>query len=304
MRVAGIRSFGGPLEVIDLPDPRAPADDEVLIEIRAAGMANWDGIVRDGDWDAGVKPPMALGVAGAGVVTEVGASVGDWRAGDEVLTHPLPLRGTGTWAPWLIAPAALVAGKPAGLSWEAAGAIPVPALTAAQVIDDSLRLRAGERLLVHGAGGVTGRVLVALGALRGAEVIAIASPSGHEALQRLGAGHVVDYHDADWPDAVRAMAGGDGVDAVANAVQGGAAEAIRAVRDGGRLTMITSDSLAAERGIAVSTVYVRSDGPQLQAVVGLGLDVEVGWTFELGQAAEALRLSRGGTGGGAVVLVP
>jgi NADPH:quinone reductase-like Zn-dependent oxidoreductase len=109
---AGIQELAAAVETIDLPDPRPLAGDEVLIEVRAAGVANWDELVRTGQWDVGRTPPMALGVAAAGVLAAVGEAVGNWKEGDEVLTHPLPLRGQGTWAPFLIAPAALLARKP------------------------------------------------------------------------------------------------------------------------------------------------------------------------------------------------
>ena len=76
MRAAGISEFGGAVGRIDLPDPRPLADDEVLIEIRAAGVGNWEEFVRTGDWDVGRAPPMALGVEAAGTITAIGDSVG------------------------------------------------------------------------------------------------------------------------------------------------------------------------------------------------------------------------------------
>src|SRR3954453_16873973 len=204
MLVAGIRRTGGDVGMIDVPGPRPLAGDEVLIEVRAAGVGNWDEFVRTGGWDVGRRPPMALGVEAAGLVMAVGSMVTDWASGDEVMTHPLPLPDQGTWAPTLIAPSALIARKPAGVSWEAAAVFPVPALTAAQDLDEALAVGPGDRLLVNGAGGVTGRLLVSLGArvvlasgyrllvngaggvtgrllvslgsLRGAEVIATAGP--------------------------------------------------------------------------------------------------------------------------------
>ena len=84
------------------------------------------------------------------------------------------------WAPQLIAPAWLLARKPPSASWEVAAAFPVPALTAEQVLGDALNIRAGEQLLVHGAGGITGGLLVALGSLRGAQVIATAGPASQQ----------------------------------------------------------------------------------------------------------------------------
>src|SRR4051812_17949906 len=149
MRGAGIFSIGGPVSDIELPDPRPLADDEVLIAVRAAGVANWDEIASQGGWDGGIAPPLALGAEGAGVVREVGAAVRDWAPGDEVLTHPFPRRAGGTWAPRLIAPAALLARKPAAMSWAAAAALPVPALTAEQALSEAAEIKADETLLVH-----------------------------------------------------------------------------------------------------------------------------------------------------------
>ena len=111
-----------------------------------------------------------------------------------MITHPVPLRDQGTWAHRLIAPAGLLAHKPPSASWEVAAAFPLPALTAEQVLD-ALNIRAGEQLLVHGAGGVTGGLLVALGSLRGAQVIATAGPASQQRVSALGARQIIDYHD-------------------------------------------------------------------------------------------------------------
>ena len=292
--------------MIDVPGPRPLAGDEVLIQVRAAGVGNWDEIVRTGGWDVGRRPPMALGVEAAGVVTAVGSKVTDWIPGDEVMTHPLPLRDQGTWAPTLIAPAAVLARKAAGLPWEVAAVFPVPALTAVQVLDEALGVGPGDRLLVNGAGGVTGRLLVSLGSLRGAEVIATAGARSHAPVAALGARHVIDYHEQDWPDQVLAVTDGSGVAAAVNAAPDGAADAIRAVRDGGRLATITSDPPAQDRGITVSNVHVTPDGGQLD---GLGrllaagqLEISVAMSYELLDAADALAKVVSGRADGAVAL--
>src|SRR3954453_11324869 len=307
MRGTGIVSMGGPVSDLELPDPRPLADDEALIAVRSAGVANWDEIVSQGGWDGGIAPPMALGVEAAGVVTAVGAAVHDWAPGDEVLTHPLPLRAGGTWAPRLIAPAALLARKPAAMSWAAAAAFPVPALTAEQALSEAVEIKAGETLLIHGGGGVTGGLLVALAALRGARVTATASSTSHARLQRLGAAHVVDYHDPEWADAAAAIAGADGFDAVVNAAPGGAASVVRLVRDGGRFTTITTDPPAGERQITITNLYVRADGPQLRALVDLAaagtLDIEPGRVFPAAAASEALAAALAGTGGQPVAIM-
>ncbi len=268
VRVAGIEEFGDGVTVLEVPDPRAPRTGEVLIEVKAAGVGNWDEFARTGRWDLGRGPPMALGVAAAGVVAALGAGFEGWSVGDPVFTHPLPLAEQGCWAPWLVAEAALLAPKPAELSWTHAASFPVPALTAVQVLDEGLRVNRGERLLVNGAGGATGALIVSMAALRGVEVIATAGPRSRERVIGSGAATVIDYHDPDWTAQVVAATAGHGVDAAANAAPDGAAVALAAVRDGGRLVTITSDPPESERGIEVVSLYVRADGEQL---AGAGL---------------------------------
>jgi D-arabinose 1-dehydrogenase-like Zn-dependent alcohol dehydrogenase len=217
VRVAGIEEFGGGVTVLEVPDPRAPRTGEVLIEVKAAGVGNWDEFARTGRWDLGRGPPMALGVAAAGVVAALGAGLEGWSVGDPVFTHPLPLAEQGCWAPWLVAEAALLAPKPAEISWTHAAAFPVPALTAVQVLDEGLRVNRGEWLLVNGAGGATGTLIVSMAALRGVEVIATAGPRSRERVIGSGAATVIDYHDPDWTAQVVAATAGHGVDAAANA---------------------------------------------------------------------------------------
>ena len=119
-------------------------------------MGNWDEFVRTGDWDTGARPPMALGVEAAGVVAAVGAGVRELRPGDAVTTHSLPAGG---WAEKFIAAADHVAPVPSGMPMTVAAALPVPALTADQALD-AVTVRPDQTVLVHGAGGVTGGVLV------------------------------------------------------------------------------------------------------------------------------------------------
>src|SRR4029450_3293625 len=129
VQAAGVDAFGGQVHTLELPAPASPAPDEVVISVHAAGGGNWDEVVRTGDWDVGRRPPLALGVEAAGIVAAVGEDVRSLAAGDQGLTHPGRLRHQGTGAQWLVAPAALVARKPAVVGWEAAAAFPVPALT-------------------------------------------------------------------------------------------------------------------------------------------------------------------------------
>ena len=95
MRAAGIETFGGKVQMLELAAPQSLAPDEIVIAVRAAGVGNWDEIVRVGGWDVGRQPPLVLGVEAAGVVLAVGEEAASLAPGDEVLTHPVPLRHSG-----------------------------------------------------------------------------------------------------------------------------------------------------------------------------------------------------------------
>src|SRR5919201_5607760 len=240
-------------------------------------------------------------------IDAVGEDVMSFALGDEVLTHPLPLRHQGTWAELLVAPAAVVARKPAGVPWEVAAAFPVPALTADQALSEAAPSPAGEWLLVHGAGGVTGGLIVQLAVARGATVVATAGPSSKSRVRDYGARVVLDYHDADWPTRARdAAPGGRGVGAAVNAARGGAASALQAVADDGRLATITGDPPTPERGVTVANVSVEAGGERMAELAealkdGL-LSLNVGARFALADAATALQGAVTGRAAGATVL--
>jgi NADPH:quinone reductase-like Zn-dependent oxidoreductase len=308
MRGAGIDAFGGQVRMLELEAPGSPAPDEVVISVHTAGVGNWDEFVRVGDWDVGRQPPLALGVEAAGVVAAVGEEVTSLTPGDEVLTHPVPLRHQGAWAQWLLAPAALVARKPAVVGWEAAAALPVPALTADQALTAAAPVPDGEWVLVHGAGGVTGGLAVQLAVAQGATVVATAGPASAARVGGYGAHLVLDYHDPQWPARVRgASPGGRGVGAAVNAARGGAATALQTVAGDGRLATITGDPPPPERGVEVTDVYVRADGARLAALVetlaeGL-LSLHVAATLPLADAGRALQGVVAGHVAGASVLM-
>src|SRR4029453_8483611 len=175
LRAAGIEAFGDDVALLELPEPPALEAVQVLIDVKAAGVGNWEEFVRTGDWDVGRVPPLALGVEAAGEVVEVAPGL-EWPAtGMAGMKHPLPLPYQGCWAALLVAPAALLAEKPDNVSWAQAGAFPVPALTAEQVVSEALDVQPGETILVNGAGGVTGGMIVELAANSGARGIATAS---------------------------------------------------------------------------------------------------------------------------------
>src|SRR3954447_26962604 len=306
VRAAGIERFGGDVRGLSLPDPRPPRPGETLIAVRAASVAPWDDLVRLGSWEVGLQPPAALGVAASGTVAAVGAAGEGWSVGDEVMTHPIPVLEHGCWSELLLARADVLAAKPSAVPWEEAAAFPVPALTADQAIAAALRNSDAGRLLVHGAGGVTGQLIAALGVVVGAEVAVTAGPRSAERLRELGVAAVFDYHDGGWPARVRDWAGGGGVAAAINAVPGGEDVALSTVADGGRLATITGAPPPVARGVTIVDLYVEADGARLASMaerLGNGaIGISVGGIYGLAAAADALNLAVGGGGGGAVVL--
>src|SRR5437868_13752162 len=92
MRAAGITALGEPVEIFEVDGLATPAAGEVLIDVVAAGIGNWDELVRIGSWQIGGPAPMALGTEAAGTVAATGPGVAELREGDAVMTHPLPLR--------------------------------------------------------------------------------------------------------------------------------------------------------------------------------------------------------------------
>src|SRR5204862_5546804 len=307
LRAAGIEAFGDDVALLELPEPPPLETGQVLIEVKAAGVGNWEEFVRTGGWDVGRVPPLALGVEAAGEVVGVGPGV-EWpAAGAAVMTHPLPLPYQGCWAERLVAPARLVAEKPDNASWAEAGAFPVPALSAEQVVSEALDVQPGETILVNGAGGVTGGMIVELAAHSGATVIATASTKSAERVIALGADLVLDYRNPEWTSRAIDAAGSSGVRAAANAAPGGEADAVRVLADGGRLATITGAPPPEERGISIANIIVRPDGDQLRLLAASlaegKLHIDIRASYPLTRAAEALAQSIKGSSG-AVVLEP
>lgn len=303
----GVRALGGPVEELDLPVPRPLGADEVLVEVLAAGVGPWDELVRTGAWPVSSARPLALGVAVAGTVAAAGSDVRDVRDGDAVLALAAPLRDQGTWAERVVVPRDSLAVKPAGVGWAAAATLPVAALTAAQALDAVGPLR-GASVLVHGAGGVTGGLVVELAELRGGTVLAVSGPTSGARLLNRGASHALDRHDPDWPRRLRHLTGGRGATVTVNLVRGAGGSVIGLTATGGRFLTLTGDPPPAERGISVRDFTVHADGDVLHDVA-THLDrgeihVDVGPAHRLQDAARALERARHGGGVATTLALP
>jgi NADPH:quinone reductase len=238
MPAAAIDHFGGP-EVLTahiLPVPKIDAT-EVLIALDTAGVGPWDTAIRAG-WYPGKKPrfPLVLGTDGAGVVAEVGSRVRRLKVGDQVYSYSWANPKGGFYAEYVAVAANKVAPIPLHLDIEHAGAIPTTGLTALQGIDDALKIKRGESVIIHGASGGVGTLAIQFAKLRGAGVLATARGiDGLELVREMGADVAVDVRHQDVAQEARQFAP-DGVDAMLALAGGDEFErALEAVRPGGRL---------------------------------------------------------------------
>ncbi|HTV51591.1 MAG TPA: alcohol dehydrogenase catalytic domain-containing protein, partial [Steroidobacteraceae bacterium] len=155
MLAAAIDSGGGPevLTIHRLPVPR-PAAGQVLIAVRSAGVAVWDADLRRQPGTQ-ARFPLILGSDGAGTIVAIGADVHGLQVGDAVYAA----RGR-FYAQYALARAQDVAHLPRGVGFPQAGILPISGLSALQGIDDVLRLKAGNSLIIHGATGGVGTLAV------------------------------------------------------------------------------------------------------------------------------------------------
>lgn len=206
MRGWRYESYGGP-EVLrlvdDLPEP-VPRRGEVVVEVHALALNPKDVLVRKGKlagWTP-VRLPLVPGHDLAGVVVGVGPGA-DLKLGTAVYGWYESLTG-GASMERVALPARWLAPMPAGVSMEEGAAVPLAALTALQALRDDLRVKRGERLLVHGASGGVGVYAVQIGRRLGARVTAVCSAANAELVRSLGADEHLDYREVD-PSTLRGI---------------------------------------------------------------------------------------------------
>src|SRR5262249_2845838 len=197
---------------------RSPGPGEVEIRIAAAAL-NFIDVLKAMAIYPGLEPSpdTALGAEGAGVVTAVGPGVQGLTLGDEVVAMTPSYRSTGLLASHVTMPAELALRRPAGLTAEAASALPIAYVTAYYALQALARIRAGDRVLVHSASGGVGLAAINLCRAAGVEVIATAgSEARRDHVRALGVEHVFDSRRLAFAQEVRACTGGRGVDVVLN----------------------------------------------------------------------------------------
>jgi NADPH:quinone reductase-like Zn-dependent oxidoreductase len=290
MKACYFRTFGGPevLEYGELPDP-VPAAREVLVEIHAASINAADWKMRRGNY--GPQPfPHVPGRDFSGIVLR---SAGDFRPGDAVFGVCL-VPQEGSYAEKIAIPEAIVAPKPEKLTHVQTAAIGLIGLTALISIEDTLRLKKGETILIQGgAGGVAG-FAIALAKHLGARVITTASAANHDYVRRLGADQVIDYRKDDFAKIV------SNVDAVFDTVGGEVTPRSFAVlKPGGRFATIAQFGIAPSPRSDVASLRpkVDRDRPHLARVAELVAKGIVPLPeiqeYPLAKAVEAHRVSEG-----------
>ena len=221
------------LQYGDLPDPVANAD-EVVVDIHAASVNGADWKVRQGSYAPTAFFPYVCGRDFSGIVSEVGSDVTDLAVGDAVF-GVLPVGQEGTYCEKVATKAAVLAKKPEGVSHIDIDALSLIGLTAVISIEESLKLKADEKILIQGgAGGVAG-FAIQLSKHIGAHVITTASACNHEYVRGLGADEIIDYNAVDFTDIV------SDCDAVFDTVGGDVGlKAFDVLKPGGRAAFIAS----------------------------------------------------------------
>lgn len=308
-RTVAATGYGGPevLVVQDVPLPH-PGHEQVLIDVRAAGTNPFDIKVYAGVFGTDPdKLPIPLGLEVAGVVAAVAPGVfgytGALAVGDEVVATGV----RGGYGEQVIADATEVGHKPASVSFEQASGLLLTGGTAWHLLTKT-DVGTDDTVLVHGAAGGVGLMVVQLAVARGARVIATAGPASHDKLRGYGA-EPVEYGPG-LADRVRAVGT---VDAALDLV--GTDEAldvsVELVADRDRIATIAGFGRAPDLGIAVLTEadggdeIRRASRAELLRLAGDGaLEVTVDKVFPLADVADAHRYLQSGHAHGKVVLVP
>ena len=295
MKAAFFMKNGGPevLQYGEVADPVA-GPGQVLVDVHAASVNGADWKVRAGSYAPISRFPYVPGRDFSGVVAALGPGVDDLRAGEPVF-GVVEQVADGCYAERVAIRSAFVARKPEALSHVDAAALALIGLTALVSVEDTLKLKRGETILIQGgAGGVAG-FAVQLAKHIGARVITTASPANHDYLRKLGADQIIDYTKEDFAKAA------SGCDAVFDTVGGEVANRSFAVlRPGGRAAFIGSGPAAPDsprKDVVSLRPKVGRDRAHLERIAALvtqhAVRVPEIRIYPLSEAAEAHRVSEG-----------
>jgi NADPH:quinone reductase-like Zn-dependent oxidoreductase len=291
----------------DAEEP-VPGPDEVRIRVAGTAFNPVDAGIRGGYLQQAfpVTLPHVPGIDVAGTVDALGAQVTGRRVGEPVIGF-LPMVPDGAAAEYVVAPAQILADAPASIPLADAAALPSVGLTAWQSLFEYADLRAGQRLLVFGAGGAVGGYAVQLAKRAGAHVIATASPRSVDRVRAAGADEIIDHTTTNIAEAVSAP-----LDVVLNLAPVTATELNKLaalVHAGGILLSTVPTAMPDETAdIRAVTVFARSDADQLARLAAMvdarELHVDVEQRLPLTQLSDVHARSDAGSLPGKVVLLP
>lgn len=291
MRAFAIGKYNDALHEIDAPEPTV-GEGDVLVQIKAAGLNQLDEKIRLGEFKQILpyRMPLILGNDLAGTVISVGPAVHSFKPGDQVYGRPDKDR-IGTFAERIAVAEGDLALKPASISMEEAGALPLVALTAWQALVEEGVLKSGQKVLIHAGAGGVGSVAIQLAKHLGATVATTASAANTDFVRELGADVVIDYRTQDFEKEVRDY------DLVLDSLGGKNLEkSLRILRPGGKaigiagppdpafakatgLNAIMRVAIAAlsggirrrakKLGVTYSFLFMRANGDQLREIAAL-----------------------------------
>ncbi len=295
MKAAYFNKHGGPevMEYGEIKDPVA-APGQVLVDVHAASVNGADWKVRAGSYAPITDLPYIPGRDFSGVVCALGAGVTDFKVGDEVF-GVCDVGQEQAYAEKIAIKAAIIAKKPANLSHVDCAALALIGLTALVSIEDTLKLKSGETILIQGgAGGVASFAIQAAKHI-GARVITTASAANHDYLRKLGADQIIDYNKEDFTKVV------SDCDAVFDTVGGDVTQRSFAVlRSGGRAASIAAGAKAPvspRADVQSLRPNVGRDRPHMERIVELvslgAVRVPEITSYKLSEAAAAHKVSEG-----------
>ncbi|MDO8404033.1 MAG: zinc-dependent alcohol dehydrogenase family protein [Pseudomonas sp.] len=220
MRALIVDVANGPLRLVSIPRP-VPGPGQVLVRIKASGVNPLDGKIRSGQAAHARQPlPAVLGMDLAGTIEALGEGVSGWLPGDEVYAMATGIGGAqGSLAQFAVVDARLLAHKPGNLSMRETAGLPLVLITAWEGLVDRARVRAGQKVLIHGGAGGVGHLAVQIARAFGAEVFATGSAGQQAIIESFGA-TFIDYRKSSVEDYVAEHTGGEGFDIVYDTVGG------------------------------------------------------------------------------------
>ena len=306
MRAIRIHQYGGTetlqLEQIDIPVINA---DDILIKVKSTAINPVDWKIREGYLKEFIpyKLPVTLGWDVAGVVTEVGASVKDFKVGDEVFSRP-DISRDGSYADYIAVKANEALLKSAKLDFAQAAALPLAGITAWQCLVDVGQLQAGQRVLIHAGAGGVGHLAIQIAKAKGATVIATASAANQALLTQFGADQAVDYNKGTLLEQIEPV--DLVIDTMGDQVQSNSWALLKA---GGMLVSVVtppSEEIAKEHNVKAAFVFI---DPSSRILGELNALVEndqlapfIEQHFSLEQIAEAHLQSQSGHTRGKIVI--